>query len=189
MKTLNARSRGRNSCDTQPAYHRTDPGGHHDFTPYQADLPRTCLIEPQALHSDGQRHEVPEANIEPACGAVVAAIGCGPPPWGLRPRFIMLACLISLICFGIVGAAAGYGGAEIDNNVDTINSITTESPVMCVGQLCLHPGFNTLSPVVQERLMQVLGSALAAGPHQGFGHDGMPAGASGYGGVTTTGDP
>ncbi|KAK3238349.1 hypothetical protein CYMTET_51632 [Cymbomonas tetramitiformis] len=39
-----------------------------------------------------------------------------------------------------------------------------------------------------ERRMQVLGSALTAEP-QGFGHGGMPAEASGYGGVATTAEP
>ncbi|KAK3245476.1 hypothetical protein CYMTET_44954 [Cymbomonas tetramitiformis] len=48
--------------------------------------------------------------------------------------------------------------------------------------------FGSLSPGVQERLMQVLGSALTAEP-QGFGHGGMLAEASGYGGVATTAEP
>ncbi|KAK3238097.1 hypothetical protein CYMTET_51868 [Cymbomonas tetramitiformis] len=90
------------------------------------------------------------------------------PPWGLRPHFIMRTCLISLFCFGIVGAAAGYGGATIYN--DNINSVTTESPLMCIGQACLYQGFDSLSPVVQEQLMQVYSSAVAAGLQGGPVH-------------------
>ncbi|KAK3286940.1 hypothetical protein CYMTET_5532 [Cymbomonas tetramitiformis] len=103
----------------------------------------------------------------------------------------MLACLVGLLAFGIAGATAGLGGGGvdgIDNDMDDLNSITTESPVMCVGQRCLYPGFDSLSPVVQDRLMQVLGSALAAGA-QGSSGGGMTAEGSVYGGVATTGEP
>ncbi|KAK3246712.1 hypothetical protein CYMTET_43760 [Cymbomonas tetramitiformis] len=36
-------------------------------------------------------------------------VGCGVPPFGMRPHFRMLACFIGLLCFGIAGAAAGLG--------------------------------------------------------------------------------
>ncbi|KAK3264139.1 hypothetical protein CYMTET_27099 [Cymbomonas tetramitiformis] len=124
------------------------------------------------------------AVIEPAGGSA-AALGRGALPIGFRPQFILLACLISLCCFGIVGSAAGYGGVMIDNN---INSNTTEPLVMCIGQLCLHPGFYSLSTVVQEQLIQVIGSAVAAGS-QGSALDCTSATASGYGGVATTTEP
>ncbi|KAK3250952.1 hypothetical protein CYMTET_39692 [Cymbomonas tetramitiformis] len=113
-------------------------------------------------------------------------VGCGAPPFDLRPHFVMLTCFLGLLAFGIAGVAADFGDIGIDEIDNNINSIATESPVMCVGQLCLHPGFDSLSPVVQERLiMHVLCSALTAEP-QAFCHGGMPAEASGYGGVATT---
>ncbi|KAK3285506.1 hypothetical protein CYMTET_6892 [Cymbomonas tetramitiformis] len=120
--------------------------------------------------------------IEPS-RSCATALGCGAPPFGFRPHFTLLVCLVSLLYFGIVGAATGYGGAVIDNN---INSITTESPV--IGQHCLHLGFDSLSPVVQEQLLQVIGSAVAAGS-QGSALDCTSAATSGYGGVATTAEP
>ncbi|KAK3247373.1 hypothetical protein CYMTET_43127 [Cymbomonas tetramitiformis] len=107
----------------------------------------------------------------PACASAVRpkqVVGCGAPPFGLRPHYVMLACFTGLLAFDIAGAAAGLGGGGIDgieNNMYDFNSVTTESPVMCVGQLCLYPDFDSPSPVVQDRLMQ------AAGVRFYFGHD------------------
>ncbi|KAK3249976.1 hypothetical protein CYMTET_40623 [Cymbomonas tetramitiformis] len=93
-------------------------------------------------------------------------VGCGAPPFGLRPHYVLLACFIGLLDFGIAGVAAGFAGGEIDgidNNNTIYNSVTTETPVMCVGHVSIYSGFDTLSLVVQDRLLQVVGSALAVG--------------------------
>ncbi|KAK3250436.1 hypothetical protein CYMTET_40183 [Cymbomonas tetramitiformis] len=104
----------------------------------------------------------------------------------------MLACFIGLLAFGIAGVAADFAGGEIegaDNNMNIYNSVTTETPVMCVGHVCIYSGFATLSPVVvQDRLLQMVGSALAAGDHAVTG-GGTAAAASVYGGVSTNGEP
>ncbi|KAK3264406.1 hypothetical protein CYMTET_26855 [Cymbomonas tetramitiformis] len=49
---------------------------------------------------------------------------CGVPPFGLRPQFSMLACLISILCFDIAGVTAGYGDIGIINSDG--NSVTEE---------------------------------------------------------------
>ncbi|KAK3243871.1 hypothetical protein CYMTET_46494 [Cymbomonas tetramitiformis] len=60
------------------------------------------------------------------------------------------------------------GQRDLDND-NIYNSVTTETPVMCMGQVCVYSGFDTLSPVVQDRLLLVVGSALAAGEPVDFG--------------------
>ncbi|KAK3238817.1 hypothetical protein CYMTET_51204 [Cymbomonas tetramitiformis] len=78
----------------------------------------------------------------PDCASAVRrqqVVGCGAPPFGLRPHFIiMLACFIDLLAFGIAGVAVGFAGGEIDgidNNDNIYNSVTIETPVMCVGHV------------------------------------------------------
>ncbi|KAK3245992.1 hypothetical protein CYMTET_44460 [Cymbomonas tetramitiformis] len=138
--------------------------------------------------------ESEKAFVEaPGCASAVRrqqVVGCGAPPFGLRPHFIMFACFIGLLAFGIAGVAAGFAGGEIDgiNNNNIYNSVTTETPVMCVGHVCIYSGFDTLSPVVQNWLLQVVGSALAAGDPAVTG-GGTAAAASVYGGVSTNGEP
>ncbi|KAK3285117.1 hypothetical protein CYMTET_7266 [Cymbomonas tetramitiformis] len=79
----------------------------------------------------------------PGCASAVRrqqVVGCGAPPFGLRPHFVMLACFIGLLAFGIAGVAAGFAGGDIDgidNNNDIYNSVATETPVMHAGA-CLH---------------------------------------------------
>ncbi|KAK3272477.1 hypothetical protein CYMTET_19227 [Cymbomonas tetramitiformis] len=53
-------------------------------------------------------------------------VGCGVPPFGMRPPFIMLVCRVGLLCFGIAGAAAGLG--DIGTDSDGIS--VTEDPVL-----------------------------------------------------------
>ncbi|KAK3264287.1 hypothetical protein CYMTET_26963 [Cymbomonas tetramitiformis] len=107
-----------------------------------------------------------------------SAVGHRHGSFGLTLFFSLASSLC--FCFGIVGAAAGYGGAVIDN--EDFNSVTNVSPVMCIGQLCLYPGFDSLSPVVQEQLLQVVGSAAAAAA-QCYDAACTSAAASGYGGT------
>ncbi|KAK3258046.1 hypothetical protein CYMTET_32894 [Cymbomonas tetramitiformis] len=136
-----------------------------------------------------------ESFVEaPGCASAVhrqQVVGCGAPPFGLRPHFIMLACFIGILAFGISGVAAGFAGGGIDgnnnNNMNIYNSVTTETPVVCVGHVCIYSGFDTLSPVLQDRLLQVVGSALAAGDPAVTG--GGTATASVYGSVSTNGEP
>ncbi|KAK3259583.1 hypothetical protein CYMTET_31428 [Cymbomonas tetramitiformis] len=93
------------------------------------------------------------------------------------------------MAFGIDGVAAGFAGSGIDmgnDNINNYNSVTSESPVMCVGHLCRYPGFDSLSPVVQDKLMRVIGEALASGAADSAGGGGMPAAASMPGGGPTT---
>ncbi|KAK3252193.1 hypothetical protein CYMTET_38500 [Cymbomonas tetramitiformis] len=148
------------------------------------DVPFTvgaCSIEP-GTHRSECKQKKPASGIEPA-GKAVAALGCGVHPWGLRPNFgMMLICLISL--FRHRGSSSWVRRYR-DRQQHRLHH---ESRVMCIGQLCLCPGFDSFSPVVQERLVQVLSSAVTVEP-QGFGHHGMSAGASGYGGVITTAEP
>ncbi|KAK3272708.1 hypothetical protein CYMTET_19012 [Cymbomonas tetramitiformis] len=101
-------------------------------------------------------------------------VGCGAPPFGMRPHFVVLACFIGLLAFRMAGVAAGIAGNEIDND-DIYNSVTTETPVMCVGQMCIYSGFDTLSSAVQDRLLVVVGSALAAGGPVGAGGESAAA--------------
>ncbi|KAK3236497.1 hypothetical protein CYMTET_53384 [Cymbomonas tetramitiformis] len=65
----------------------------------------------------------------PAGGASAArsqqVVGCGAPPFGLRPNFIMLACRVGLLCFSIAGVTAGLDGV-IDTNDG--NSVTEDPP-------------------------------------------------------------
>ncbi|KAK3270293.1 hypothetical protein CYMTET_21301 [Cymbomonas tetramitiformis] len=52
-------------------------------------------------------------------------VGCGAPPFGLRPNFLMLACRMGLLCFGIAGVTAGLG--DVIDNSD--GNYVTEDPV------------------------------------------------------------
>ncbi|KAK3268101.1 hypothetical protein CYMTET_23372 [Cymbomonas tetramitiformis] len=62
-------------------------------------------------------------------------VGCGAPPFGLRPHFMMLACFLGLLAFGIAGVTAGFGDIGI-NNID--NNPVTEDPVLCIGAACIY---------------------------------------------------
>ncbi|KAK3250213.1 hypothetical protein CYMTET_40402 [Cymbomonas tetramitiformis] len=63
-------------------------------------------------------------------------VGCGAPPFGMRPSFLMLACFIGLLCFGIAGAAAGLG----DMSTDTDGIPSTGDPAAGGGMAAAAPG-------------------------------------------------
>ncbi|KAK3242905.1 hypothetical protein CYMTET_47428 [Cymbomonas tetramitiformis] len=145
---------------------------------------------PRVPHGDVGRGEVPDYGMR----SRVSAEARGPwrtghmarisPPTEVSPGRVELVPVA-----GAFDVPLSPWGTEIGNNINNINSIAIEPPMMCIGQLCLlYPGFDSLSPVLQERLVQVLSSAVTAEP-QSFGHDGMCAEAFRYGGVATTAEP
>ncbi|KAK3249276.1 hypothetical protein CYMTET_41288 [Cymbomonas tetramitiformis] len=91
-------------------------------------------------------------------GGVDLVVGCGVPPFGMRPSFIMLACFVGPLCFGIAGAAAGLG--DMGAGDDGIS--VTEDPVMRKGALaaCIR-GWTSCPPT--EARHQVLRLFAAAG--------------------------
>ncbi|KAK3287732.1 hypothetical protein CYMTET_4771 [Cymbomonas tetramitiformis] len=120
-------------------------------------------------------------RVAASCGVSAVrpqqVVGCGVPPFGMRPTFLMLACLLGLLCFGIAGAAAGLG--DMSTSIDGIS--ITEDPVMCKGALCIYSGLDKLSPEARQQVLQLFAA----------GGVGMAAAASGgdlaseHGGVTT----
>ncbi|KAK3275916.1 hypothetical protein CYMTET_15985 [Cymbomonas tetramitiformis] len=84
-----------------------------------------------------------------------------------------------MLCFGIAGAATGFGGIVMNN--DGNNSVT-EDPVMCIGQPASYSGVDQLSPEKRQMALQVFAAA---------GGDGAAAAAPGgdwdpeHGGLTT----
>ncbi|KAK3266571.1 hypothetical protein CYMTET_24814 [Cymbomonas tetramitiformis] len=135
-----------------------------------------------ALFMDSEEEEfTPSAFEESFVGAPGYAsavrpqqvVGCGAPPFGLRPHFIMLACFLGLLAFGIAGVAAGFGGIGI-NNVD--NNPVTEDPVMCIGAACIYSGVEQLSPETRQLVLQLFaeaggGAAAPPGGDWGFEHE------------------
>ncbi|KAK3285849.1 hypothetical protein CYMTET_6560 [Cymbomonas tetramitiformis] len=84
-------------------------------------------------------------------------VGCGAPPFGFRPHFIMLACFIIglLTTFGIAGVTAGLGDViDMDNG----NSVT-EDPGVCIGATCLYSGVDSLSPEIRQQVLQLFAAA------------------------------
>ncbi|KAK3277400.1 hypothetical protein CYMTET_14594 [Cymbomonas tetramitiformis] len=83
----------------------------------------------------------------------VEVAGCGVPPFGILPDFLLLACLMGylavLVCFGIAGVAPGFVGGMKMNNED--NSVT-EDPVMCIGATCICSGVDHLSPESRQQV-------------------------------------
>ncbi|KAK3252876.1 hypothetical protein CYMTET_37837 [Cymbomonas tetramitiformis] len=77
------------------------------------------------------------------------------PPFGMRPSFLMLACLVGLLCFCIARAAAGFG--DVGTSTDGIS--VTEDPVMCKGALCIYSGVDNLSPEARQQVLQLFAAA------------------------------
>ncbi|KAK3275310.1 hypothetical protein CYMTET_16550 [Cymbomonas tetramitiformis] len=63
-------------------------------------------------------------------------VSCGAPPCGLRPNFILRAGLISVLCFGIAGVAAGFCGIGMNN--DDTNPVTEDPQLVATVQLRQH---------------------------------------------------
>ncbi|KAK3258574.1 hypothetical protein CYMTET_32385 [Cymbomonas tetramitiformis] len=61
-----------------------------------------------------------------------------------------------MLCFGIVGVAAGFGGVSGINNDD--NSVT-EDPVLCIGATCLYSVVDRLSPEIRQQVLKLFLSA------------------------------
>ncbi|KAK3286935.1 hypothetical protein CYMTET_5527 [Cymbomonas tetramitiformis] len=109
---------------------------------------------------------------------LVPVVGCGAPPCGLRPNFVLLACLLGVLCFGIAGVAACFGDIGI-NNID--NNPVAEDPVMCIGATCIYSRVGQLPPETRQLVLQLFaeagGGAAAAAPGDNWDLE--------HGGVTT----
>ncbi|KAK3285679.1 hypothetical protein CYMTET_6728 [Cymbomonas tetramitiformis] len=138
------------------------------------------------LFSDTDTEEFPppiyeEPCVRAPCGVSAVrpqqVVGCGVPPFGMRPSFIMLACFVGLLCFGIAGAAAGLGDMGTGNDGISV----TEDPVMCKGALCIYSGVDKLSPEARQQVLRLFAAAGGGMAAAAAGGDS----ASEHGGVAT----
>ncbi|KAK3279516.1 hypothetical protein CYMTET_12611 [Cymbomonas tetramitiformis] len=84
-----------------------------------------------------------------SAGRPLQVVGCGVPPFGLLPNFLLRACLMGLLCFGIAGVAAGFGGMSISNDDNSV----TEDLVMCIGTI--YSGVDQLSPETRQQVVVI----------------------------------
>ncbi|KAK3278045.1 hypothetical protein CYMTET_13988 [Cymbomonas tetramitiformis] len=110
-----------------------------------------------------------ESFVEaPGCASAVRrqqVVGCGAPPFDMRPHFIVLACFIGLLAFGIAAGAQGSIGSGMAAEASVYGGVaTTGEPYLLIitGSMNNDPVVTRLEPKlsIEDKLLPFLEKVL-----------------------------
>ncbi|KAK3248218.1 hypothetical protein CYMTET_42310 [Cymbomonas tetramitiformis] len=93
------------------------------------------------------------------------AVGCGKPAYGFGGSRFALTVLSAIMCLAFAGATASTAVVAYTATTTTIDSANDHglpSPVVCIGELCLHGDIVDLSPELQALMLDRFFSAAAS---------------------------